>query len=186
MSFFFFCFLDTSAIKRLISNLKYVNNVPNVLDKNVLLLNALFVSLLKYVSVLWLTYMVVHSLQNQVEKEKIFLKIFLFFTKYTLFGGKNICTRKKSFILKKVFTEKNFFYRGKYIWKCKKYISFEKYIFIQKMFALQIKYKYKSFIYICIYIYIYIFIYIYIYYIYILILQKKIFLIINIFVKTSW
>ena len=59
--------------------------------------------------------MVVHLLQNEVEKNNFFLEqIFLFFTKYTLFAEKNLFIWKKSFILKKFFTEKNFCYIQKY------------------------------------------------------------------------
>ena len=79
-------------------------------------------------------------------KTSFFWKIFLFFTKYTIFAEKNVFIRRKSFILKDFFNEKNVFYREKYKWKCKKYISFPKYIFTQKMFVLQI--KHKSFLYI--------------------------------------
>ena len=75
-------------------------------------------------------------------KKKIFFFLNMFFRKYTLFAEKMFLYEKKRFILKMFFTEKNSFYREKYKWKSKNvYISFEKYIFMQKMFALQIKYK---------------------------------------------
>ena len=56
-------------------------------------------------------------------------KIFLFFTKYTLFADLNVFVRKKSFMEKNI--KEN----------VKKYISFQKYTFTQKMFVLQTKYK---------------------------------------------
>ena len=74
--------------------------------------------------------MVVHLLQNLVEKKIFFYeKIFVFFTKYALFAEKNNFIWKKNFIsifclLKKLFLQK----------MKKIYISFEKYFFIQKIY----------------------------------------------------
>ena len=51
--------------------------------------------------------MVVHLLKNYVEK-KFFEKIFVYFTKYTLFAEK-VFLYGKRIILKNVFAEKNFF-----------------------------------------------------------------------------
>ena len=73
--------------------------------------------------------MVVHLLQNEVEKKVVFFEKMFVFTKYTLFAEKNV------FIWKKKIIEKNINEN------VKKYISFQKYIFTQKMFVLQIKYK---------------------------------------------
>ena len=57
--------------------------------------------------------MVLHLLQNKVEKKKFSEKMSVFLTKYILFAEKNVFIWKKSFILKIFFTEKNFFYREK-------------------------------------------------------------------------
>ena len=54
--------------------------------------------------------MVVHLLQNQVEKKYFFLKIYIFFTKYTLFAEKMFLYEKKKFYIENFFTEKGFFY----------------------------------------------------------------------------
>lgn len=51
--------------------------------------------------------MVVHLLKNYVEK-KFFEKIFVYFTKYTLYAEK-VFLYGKRIILKNVFAEKNFF-----------------------------------------------------------------------------
>ena len=51
--------------------------------------------------------MVVHLLKNYVEK-KFFEKIFVYFTKYTLYEEK-VFLYGKRIILKNVFAEKNFF-----------------------------------------------------------------------------
>ena len=58
-----------------------------------------------------------------------FEKIFVFFTKYTLFAEKNVFLWKRVlqwtfFLLKKTF------YWEKYKWKCKKYISHFKNVFL--------------------------------------------------------
>ena len=54
--------------------------------------------------------MVVHLLKNKVEKQNFFFeKIFVFFTKYTLFAEKNVFIWKKSFILKIFLLKKTFF-----------------------------------------------------------------------------
>ena len=42
--------------------------------------------------------MVVHLLQNKVEKKMLFLKKYLFFTKYTLFAEKMLLYGKKFYI----------------------------------------------------------------------------------------
>ena len=55
-----------------------------------------------------LSFMVVHLLQNKVEKKKCFLKKYVFYLKKKYFY------MEKSFILKFFFTEKDFFYREKY------------------------------------------------------------------------
>ena len=53
--------------------------------------------------------MVVHLLQNEVEKKIIFFeKIFVFFTKYTLFAEKIILYGKKNYIKYFLFTEKKY------------------------------------------------------------------------------
>ena len=59
--------------------------------------------------------MVVHLLQNKVEKQifSFFDKIFVFITKYTLFAEKMFLYGKKSFILKKCVTEKKLFKQRK-------------------------------------------------------------------------
>ena len=54
--------------------------------------------------------MVVHFFAKlRWKKKKKFEKIFVFFTKYTLFAEKMFLYGKKSFILKNSLTEKNFF-----------------------------------------------------------------------------
>ena len=67
--------------------------------------------------------MVVHLLQNQVEKKNIFFeKIFALFTKYALFAKKKcFCMEKKFYIekffyRKKTFTEKNMYENVKNIY----------------------------------------------------------------------
>ena len=67
-------------------------------------------------------------------KKIIFEKIFVFFTKYTLFAEKNVFIWTKSFILKNVSTEKNFFYREKCKSKCKGYVSHLKSIFLNRKY----------------------------------------------------
>lgn len=52
--------------------------------------------------------MVVHLLKNYVEKKFFFEKIFVYFTKYTLYAEK-VFLYGKRIILKNVFAEKNFF-----------------------------------------------------------------------------
>ena len=71
-----------------------------------------------------------YSFVAKLSWKKIFFfgKIFVFFTKYTLFAEKNV------FIWKK-----NFFDRKKYKWKCKKYISHFRNIFLYRKCLLQIK-----------------------------------------------
>ena len=52
--------------------------------------------------------MVVHLLKNYVEKKFFFEKIFVYFTKYTLYAEK-VFLYGKRIILKNVFAEKIFF-----------------------------------------------------------------------------
>ena len=61
--------------------------------------------------------MVLHLLQNKVEKKIFSEKMSVFLTKYILFAEKNVFIWKKSFILKIFFTEKTFFTEKN---KCKK------------------------------------------------------------------
>ena len=70
--------------------------------------------------------------KTKLKKKNIFEKIFVIFTKYTLFAEKNVFIWIKSFILKYFFTEKNFCYREKYKWKCKRYISHLKNTFLYR------------------------------------------------------
>ena len=87
--------------------------------------------------------MVVHLLQNYVEKKIFFFWENMFFTKYTLFAEKNVFIWNKKVLHWKFFLLKKTFFTEKNINEnVKIYISFEKYIFMQKMFVLQIKYKY--------------------------------------------
>ena len=77
--------------------------------------------------------MVVHLLQNKVDKKKLLKKYLRFFTKYLLFEEKDLLGKKfyneKFFYWKKTFfTEEDINENVKNI-----YISFQKYIFTQKM-----------------------------------------------------
>ena len=73
--------------------------------------------------------MVVHLLQNLFEKKNFLEKIFVFFTKYTLFAEKNNFIWKKRIMLIFFLLEKLFLQKMKII-----YISFKKYFFIQKIY----------------------------------------------------
>ena len=76
------------------------------------------------------------SFVGKLSWKKIFFWKNVFFTKYTLFAEKMFLYEKKFYIEKLFLTDKNINENVKNI-----YLSFEKYIFMQKMFALQIKYK---------------------------------------------
>ena len=81
-----------------------------------------------------LSIMVVHLLQNQVEKKIFFFEKIYVFYKIYIICRKNVFIWKKSFILIFFLLKKTFFCREKYKWKCKNiYLIWEIYFYAENV-----------------------------------------------------